>query len=95
MLLAGATEIVIPERVLVSLSKWRASARYVIDRPQGRFELVRLKDCKFALRRGDTFLGIAAMPLRLGLSRIELPASLPLATRLFLAMLLDIEDRER
>jgi len=95
MLLAGGTQIVTAKRVLVSLSKLRASARYVIDCPQGRFELVRLKDWKFALRRGDTVLGIAAMPVRFGLSRIELPASLPLATRLFLAMLVDIEDRER
>ncbi len=94
-LLAGGTQIVTAKRVVVSLSKWTASPHYVIDCPQGRFELVRLKRGKFALRRGDTVLGIAAMPQRFGLSRIELPASFPLATRLFLAMLVDIEDRER
>ena len=95
VLLAGGTQIVTAKRVLVSLSKWTASPHYVIDCPQGRFELVRLKRGKFALRQGDTVLGIAAMPETFGLSRIELPASLPLATRLFLAMLVDIEDRER
>ncbi len=68
--------------------------------PQGRFDLVRLKHGKFALHRGDTVLGIAAMPLPNGIgsrlkSRIELPASLPLATRLFLAMLVEIEDPDR
>jgi hypothetical protein len=94
-LLAGGSQIVTAKRVLVSLSKWTASPHYVIDCPQGRFELVSLKRGKFALRRGDTVLGIAAMPLEFGLSRIELPASLPLATRLFLAMLVDIEDRNR
>ncbi len=94
-LLAGGTQIVTAKRVLVSLSKWTASPRYVVDGSQGRFELVPLKRGKFALRRGDTVLGIAAMPLQFGLSRIELPASLPLATRLFLAMLVDIEDRDR
>lgn len=44
--------------------------------------------------------GIAAMPLPDGIgsrlkSRIELPASLPLAIRLFLAMLVEIEDPDR
>ena len=102
MLLAGGTQIVTAKRVLVSLSKWTAIPHYVIDCPQGRFELVPLKHGKFALRRGDTVLGIAAMPLGYGSgsltplkSRIELPASLPLATRLFLAILVDIEDRNR
>ena len=95
MLLAGGTQIVTAKRVLVSLSKWTAVPHYVIDCPQGRFELVPLEIGKFALRRDDTVLGIAAMPLEFGLSRIELPASLPLATRLFLAMLVDIEDRNR
>ena len=102
MLLAGGTQIVTAKRVLVSLSKWTAIPHYVIACPQGRFELVPLKHGKFALRRGDTVLGIAAMPLASGSgilnplkSRIELPASLPLATRLFLAMLVDIEDRDR
>ena len=100
-LLAGGTQIVTAKRVLVSLSKWTAVPHYVIDCPQGRFELVPLKHGKFALRRGDTVLGIVAMPLAgRGIlhslkSRIELPASLPLATRLFLAMLVDIEDRDR
>ncbi|MCP4604441.1 MAG: hypothetical protein GY847_28620, partial [Proteobacteria bacterium] len=89
MLLAGETQIVTAKRVLVSLSKWTVSPHYVIDCPQGRFELVPLELGKFALRRDDTVLGIAAMPLEFGLSRIELPASLPLATRLFLAMLVD------
>ena len=102
MLLAGGTQIVTAKRVLVSLSKWTAIPHYVIDCSEGRFELVPLKHGKFALRRGDTVLGIAAMPLGYGSgsltplkSRIELPASLPLATRLFLAMLVDIEDRNR
>lgn len=77
----------------------KLSRVYVIDCPQGRFELVRLKRAQFALRRGDTVLGIAAMPLPTGIfsglkNRIELPASLPLATRLFLAMLVEIEDTE-
>ena len=104
MLLAGGTQIVTAKRVPDTLSGWmknnvgKRSRVYIIDCPQGRFELVRLKLGKFALRRGDTVLGIATMPLprffsRLK-SRIELPASLPLATRLFLAMLVEIEDRE-
>ena len=114
MLLAGGTQIVTAKRVDddVDLKEFvrqmwagetgmdgKHSRVYVIDCPQGRFDFVRLKRGKFALRRGDTVLGIAAMPLpsqfvRLK-SRIELPASLPLATRLFLAMLVDIEDRDR
>ena len=93
MLLAGGTQIVTAKRVLVH-GKWAAIPHYVIDCPQGRFELVSLEQWKFALRRGDTVLGIAAMPESWGLSRIELPASLPLATRLFLAMLVDIEDKD-
>ena len=61
---------------------------------------MRLEYGKFALRRGDTVLGIAAMPLPSGIlsrlkSRIELPASLPLATRVFVAMLVEIEDTDR
>jgi len=105
MLLAGGTQIVTAKRVPDTLGGWmkgkdgKRSRVYVIDCPQGRFDLVRLKRAKFALRRGDTVLGIAAMPLPSGIfsrlkSRIELPASLPLATRLFLAMLVEIEDRE-
>jgi hypothetical protein len=106
MLLAGGTQIITAKRVPDTLGGWikgkdgKRSRVYVIDCPQGRFELVRLKRGKFALRRGDTVLGIAAMPLPSGIfsrlkSRIELPASLPLTTRLFLAMLVDIEDRDR
>lgn len=106
MLLAGGTQIVTAERVPETLGGWmkgkdgKRSRVYVIDCPQGRFELVRLKSAKFALRRGDTDLGIAAMPMPTGIfnrlkSRIELPASLPLTTRLFLAMLVYIEDTER
>lgn len=112
MLLAGGTQIVTAKRVDDDIDlkelvrQMRAgetglderSPVYVIDCPQGRFELVRLKRyMKFALCRGDTVLGIVAMPdipSRLK-SRIKLPASLPLATRLFLAMLVEIEDRER
>ncbi len=105
MLLAGGTQMVTAERVPDTRGGWmkgkdgKRSRLYVIDCPQGRFDLVRLKHAKFALRRGDTVLGIAAMPLpgsggsnRLK-SRIELPALLPLATRLFVAMLVEIEDR--
>lgn len=106
MLLAGGTQMVTAERVPDTLSGWmkgkdgKRSRVYVIDCPQGRFDLVRLKRAKFALCRGDTVLGIAAMPLPNGIfsrlkSRIELPASLPLATRLFLALLVEIEDSER
>ncbi len=95
--------MVTAERLPDTLSGWmkgkdgRPSRVYVIDCPQGRFDLVRLKQATFALRRGDTVLGIAAMPLPSGIfsrlkSRIELPVSLPLATRLFLAMLVEIED---
>ena len=103
----GRKQIVTAKRVPDTLSGWmkdkdgKRSRVYVIDFPQGRFELVRLKKyMKFALHRGDTVLGIVAMPLSRGFfsrlkSRIELPASLPLATRLFLAMLVNIEDRER
>ncbi len=106
MLLAGGTQMVTAERVADTLGGWmkgkdgKRSRVYVIDCPQGHFDLVRLKRAKFALRRGDTVLGIAAMPLPLSggsnrlKSRIELPASLPLATRLFLAMLVEIEDIE-
>ena len=79
------------------------TAAYEIDCAQGRFDLVRLKFAKFALCRGgapgNTNLGVAAMPVTTGVgsrtkSRIELPASLPLATRLFIALLVDIEDQE-
>jgi hypothetical protein len=105
MLLAGGTPIVTAKRVPDTSGGWmkvkdrKRSPVYVIDCPQGRFDLVRLKLGKFALRRGDTILGIAAMPLPSGIfsrlkSRIELPASLPLATRLFLVMLVEIEDKE-
>ncbi len=86
MLLAGGTQMVTAERVPDTRRGWmkgkdgKFSRVYVIDCPQGRFDLVRLKLAKFALRRGDTVLGIAAMPLpgsggsnRLK-SRIELPA---------------------
>ncbi len=105
MLLAGGTQMVTAERVPDTRGGWgkgkdgKRSRLYVIDCPQGRFDLARLNSAKFALRRGDTVLGIAAMPLpgsggsnRLK-SRIELPASLPLATRLFVALLVEIEDR--
>ncbi len=105
MLLAGGTQMVTAERVPDTRGGWgkgkdgKRSRLYVIDCPQGRFDLARLNSAKFALRRGDTVLGIAAMPLpdssSRWKSRIELPASLPLATRLFLAMLVEIEDIER
>lgn len=106
MLLAGGTQLVAAKRVPDTLSGWKKgkdgklSRVYVIDCPQGCFDLVRLKHGKFALRRGDTVLGIAAMPMPSGIfhrlkSRIELPASLPLATRLFVAMLVEIEDVDR
>ena len=94
-LLAGGKQIATAKRVVGSFSNWRDSPDYVIDCPQGRFEFVSLTFGKFALRRNDTVVGIAAMPLGPGLSRIELPASLPLAIRVFLAMLVDIEDRDR
>ena len=106
MLLAGGTQLVTAKRVPDTLGGWKKGKDgkytrvYVIDCPQGRFDLVRVSDDKLALRRGDTVLGIAAMPLPSGIfsrlkSRIELPASLPLATRLFLAMLVEIEDTDR
>ncbi len=106
MLLAGGTQMVTAERVPDTLGGWKKGKDgkytrvYVIDCPQGRFDLVRVSSDKLALRRGDTVLGIAAMPLPSAIgsrlkSRIELPASLPLATRLFLAMLVEIEDIER
>ena len=107
MLLAGGTSMVTAERVPDTLSGWKKGKDgkytkvYVIDCAQGRFDLVRVDFGKFALRRGDTVLGIAAMPLpgsgggiRLK-SRIELPASLPLAIRLFVALLVEIEDSDR
>jgi len=105
MLLAGGMPIVTANRVPDTLGGWKKGKdgkrcrAYVIDCPEGRFELVRLKRARFALRRGDTDLGIAAMPMPTGIfgrlkSRIELPASLPLATRLFLAMVVFIEDTE-
>ena len=73
---------------------------FVSRTAEGRFDFVRIARAKFALRRGDCVLGIAAMALPTGIfsrlkARIELPGSLPLATRLFLALLVDIEDRER
>ena len=105
MLLAGGMLLVTAERVTDTLRGWKKgkdgklSRVYIIDCPQGRFDLVRLECGKFALCRGDTVLGIAAMPLtRCNTwlkSRIELPASLPLATRLFVAMLVEIEDTDR
>jgi hypothetical protein len=104
MLLAGGTQMVTADRITDTLGGWKKgedgklSRVYVIDSPQGRFDLVRLKRFKFALHRGGSVLGIAAMPLpgsggsnRLK-TRIELPASLPLATRLFVALLVEIED---
>ena len=72
---------------------------YDIDCTEGRFDFVRIRHAQFALRRGETIIGIATMPLpavgssRLK-SRIELPASLPLVTRLFLALLVHVEDRD-
>jgi len=107
MLLAGGKPMVTAERVPDTLSGWKKGKDgkftrvYVIDCAQGRFDLVRVDFGKFALRRGDTVLGIAAMPLPgsgggISLkSRIELPASLPLAIRLFIALLVEIEDSDR
>lgn len=106
VLLAGETRTVTAERLPDTRGGWKKdkdgkyTRAYVIDSAQGRFDLVRMELGKFALRRGDTVLGIAAIPLpgsgggnRLK-SRIELPSSLPLVTRLFVAMLVELEDRE-
>ena len=109
-LLADGVPTVTAERLPDNNGGWRKgkdggyTAAYEIDCAQGRFDLVRLKFAKFALCRGgaalgDTSLGIATMPIPMGIdtrraSRIELPASLPLATRLFIALLVNIEDRD-
>lgn len=106
MLLANGTPIVTAERLPDALGGWQKdkdgnyTKAYDIDCAGGRFGLFRVARAKFALRQGKTVLGIAAMPLPTGAfsrlkSRIEFPAALPLATRLFLALLVDIEDRER
>ena len=107
MLLAGGTAMVTAERLPGTGSGWiegkdgKRPRLYVIDCPEGRFDLVRVKHAKFAFCQGDTVLGIAAMALpgsgggnRLK-SRIELPERLPLATRLFVALLVEIEDSDR
>jgi hypothetical protein len=110
-LLADGVPTVTAERLPDTAGGWMKgedggyTAAYQIDCGQGRFDLVRLKFARFALRRGGaapgrTSLGIAAMPITTGIdgrttSRIELPASLPLATRLFIALLVEIEDHER
>ena len=66
MLLAGGTQMVTAERVPDTLGGWKKGKDgkytrvYVIDCPQGRFDLVRVSSDKLALRRGDTVLGIAA-----------------------------------
>lgn len=70
-----------------------------IDTPQGRFELAPRGHPKFDLLRGDTVIGIVAMPELSGNggrfhSRIELPGSLPLETRLFLALLVKLECKD-
>jgi len=77
-------------------SMWRY---FQVETAQGRFYLARLGHAKFALLRGDAVVGIAAMPMLKGIgnrraSRIELPGSLPLETRVFLALLVKLEDEE-
>jgi hypothetical protein len=105
ILLAGGKEMISAQRLPDSMSGWRKGKDgkytrvYIIDCAQDQFELVRLKRGKFSLRQGGSVLGIAAMPMSTGIfgrlkSRIELPASLPLAIRLFLAMVVYVEDTE-
>ena len=105
MLLADGTAIASAQRLPDARGDWekgkdgKYAKAYDIDCAEGRFDFVRIKRAHFALRRGETVLGIAAMPLPTGIfsrlkSRIELPASLSLATRLFLALLVNIEDRD-
>jgi len=77
-------------------SMWRY---FQVETAQGRFYLARLGYAKFALLRGDAVVGIAAMPLLNGIgnrraSRIELPGSLPLEIRVFLALLVKLEDED-
>ncbi len=106
MLLADGAPIASAQRLPETAGGWKKGKDgsytkvYDIDCAEGRFDFVRIKRAQFALRRGETVLGIVAMPLPTGVlsrlkSAIELPASLSLATRLFLALLVDIEDRER
>ncbi len=70
---------------------------FEIETAQGRFDFAQLDYGKYALLRGDTVVGIAAMPLLNGFgnrwtSRIELPGSFPLETRVFLALVVKLED---
>ena len=82
------------------LSRKRSMWRYFqVETAQGRFDLARLGYAKFALLRGDAVVGIAAMPLLKGMgnrltSRIELPGSLPLEIRVFLALLVKLQDED-
>ena len=106
MLLADGVPIVTAERVPYTVREWLAAKDrkcrklYVIDCAQGRFDFSFIKFAKYALCRDDIVLGIVAMSLLTGVldrfkSRIELPALLPLTTRLFLALLVKFEDRDR
>lgn len=106
MLLADGAPVVEAQRLPDALDGWQKdrSGKYTklydIDCAAGHFELVRIGPAQFALRQGETILGIIAMPLPTGVfsplrTRIELPARLSLAIRLFLALLVDVEDRNR
>ena len=106
MLLADGAPVVEAQRLPEALDGWQKdrSGKYTklydIDCAAGHFELVRIGPAQFALRHGETILGIIAMPLPTGVfsplrTRIELPARLSLAIRLFLALLVDVEDRNR
>ena len=74
--------------------------RFEIETSQGLFALTYLDDGKYAVLRGDSVVGIAAMPLPQAAdgrwtTRIELPGSLPLETRIFIALVGLVHDRNR
>ena len=105
MLIADGVTIITADRVPDNAGGWRRdeagnfSKAYDIDYDGERLQFARLARGKFALRRGHRVVGIATIPLPTGIfswhkSRIELPASLPLEIRLFIALLVEVEDHK-
>ena len=73
---------------------------FEIETAQGLFTLAYRDYGKYAVLRGDSVVGIAAMPLPQApggrwTTRIELPGSLPLETRIFIALVGLVHDRNR
>ena len=72
MLLADGAPVVEAQRLPEALDGWQKdrSGKYTklydIDCAAGHFELVRIGPAQFALRQGETILGIIAMPLPTG-----------------------------